>query len=97
MGHTTDHPHAVEMGLIDKILVLGKTSTIYDLALQDLTREVQNRETGAMRIPVKTATCSGNNFATFQSSNSLVDSNTKVAGLDRNLHLQEGTRESPED
>ena len=45
MGHTADHPHAVEMELIDKIL--GKTSTIYDLALQDLTREVQNRETGA--------------------------------------------------
>ena len=45
MGHTADHPHAAEMELIDKIL--GKTSTIYDLALQDLTREVQNRETGA--------------------------------------------------
>jgi len=34
-----------------------------------------------MRIPVKTATHSGNNLTTFQSSNSLVDSNTKVAGL----------------
>jgi hypothetical protein len=34
-----------------------------------------------LRIPVKTATCSGNNLTTFQSSNSLVDSNTKVAGL----------------
>jgi len=34
-----------------------------------------------LHIPVKTATCSGNNLTTFQSSNSLVDSNTKVAGL----------------
>ena len=34
-----------------------------------------------VHIPVKTATCSGNNFTTFQSSKSLVDSNTKVAGL----------------
>jgi len=34
-----------------------------------------------LHIPAKTATCSGNNFTTFQSSNSLVDSNTKVAGL----------------
>lgn len=45
MGHTIDHPHAVEMEFIDKIL--GKTSIIYDLALQDLTREVKNKETGA--------------------------------------------------
>ena len=45
MEHTIDHPHAVEMELIDKIL--GKTSTIYKLALQDLTREVKNKETGA--------------------------------------------------
>jgi IS5 family transposase len=45
MGHTTDHPHTVEIDIIDKIL--GKTSTIYDLALQDLTRKVRNKETGA--------------------------------------------------
>ena len=45
MGHTTNHPHAVEMELIDKIL--EKTSTIYKLALQDLTQEVKNKETGA--------------------------------------------------
>ena len=38
MGHTIDHPHAVEMELIDKIL--EKTSIIYKMALQDLTREV---------------------------------------------------------
>jgi len=38
MEHTIDHPHAVEMEIIDKIL--AKTSTIYELALQDLTREV---------------------------------------------------------
>jgi len=36
MKHTIDHPHAVEMELIDKIL--EKTSTIYELALQDLTQ-----------------------------------------------------------
>ena len=47
MGHTTDHPHAVEMELIDRILVLGKTFTIHKLALQDLTREVKNKEAGA--------------------------------------------------
>jgi len=35
MGHTVDHPHAVEMELIDKIL--EENSTIYELALQDLT------------------------------------------------------------
>jgi len=45
MGCTIDHPHAAEMALIDKIL--GKTSTIYTLALQDLTREVENKEAGA--------------------------------------------------
>ena len=45
MEHTIDHPHAVEMKLIDKIL--KKTSIIYKLALQDLTREVKNQETGA--------------------------------------------------
>ena len=45
MGHTTDHPHAVEMKLIDKIL--EKTSIIYEMALQDLTREVKSKETGA--------------------------------------------------
>ena len=45
MGHTIDHPHAVEMELIDKIL--EKTSIIYKMALQDLTREVKSKETGA--------------------------------------------------
>ena len=45
MGHTTDHPHAVEMELIDKIL--ERTSIIYEMALQDLTREVKSKETGA--------------------------------------------------
>jgi|GEM_PF-2438827 len=45
MGRTADHPHAVEMELIDKIL--EKASTIYKLALQDLTREVKSKETGA--------------------------------------------------
>jgi Transposase DDE domain. len=45
MEQTTDHPHAVEMELIDKIL--EKTSTICELALQDLTKEVKNQETGA--------------------------------------------------
>ncbi len=45
MEHTIDHPHAVEMKLIDKIL--EKTSIIYKLTLQDLTREVKNKETGA--------------------------------------------------
>jgi hypothetical protein len=34
-----------------------------------------------MHIPVKTATYSGNNLTALQSSSSLVDSNTKVAGL----------------
>jgi cobalamin biosynthesis Co2+ chelatase CbiK len=37
MGHTTDHPHAAEMALTDKIL--EENATIYDLALQDLTRD----------------------------------------------------------
>lgn len=45
MGHTIDHPHAAEMALIDKIL--EENATIYDLALQDLTRDVKNKETGA--------------------------------------------------
>jgi len=45
MGHTIDHPHAVEMELIDKIL--EKTSIIYEMALQDLTIEVKSKETGA--------------------------------------------------
>ena len=45
MGHTINHPHAVEMELIDKIL--EKTSIIYQMALQDLTREVKSKETGA--------------------------------------------------
>jgi len=34
-----------------------------------------------VRIPAKTATYSGNNFTTSPSSNSLVECNTKVAGL----------------
>ena len=41
----TNHPHEVEMRLIDKIL--KKVPTIYELALQDLTKEVGNRGTGA--------------------------------------------------
>jgi len=45
MGHTINHPHAVEMELIGKIL--EKTSIIYKMALQDLTREVTSKETGA--------------------------------------------------
>jgi hypothetical protein len=48
----------------------------------------------SLPIPVKTATCSGNNLTTFQSSNSLVDSNTKVAGL-RQLFVQIFLAESP--
>ena len=47
MEHTADHPHAVEMEPINKILVLERTSTIHKLALQDLTREVKNKEAGA--------------------------------------------------
>jgi len=39
MGHTIDHPHAVERKLIDKIL--EKASITYEVALQDLTREVK--------------------------------------------------------
>jgi len=45
LGHTVDQPHAVEMELIDKIL--EKNSIIYELALQDLTKDVKNREAGA--------------------------------------------------
>lgn len=45
MGHTINHPHTVEMELIGKIL--EKTSIIYKMALQDLTREVKSKETGA--------------------------------------------------
>ena len=45
MGHTIDHPHAAEMELIDKIL--EENATIYTLALQDLTREVENKGAGA--------------------------------------------------
>jgi len=36
MEHTADHPHAVEMELVDKIL--EENDTVYKLALQDLTR-----------------------------------------------------------
>lgn len=45
MGYTTDHPHAVEMEIIDTIL--EESPTIYELAVQDLTKEVKNKEAGA--------------------------------------------------
>ena len=49
---------------------------------------------GLVRIPAKTATYSGNNFTTLPSSNSLVECNTKVAGL-RQLFGYVFLRESP--
>jgi hypothetical protein len=47
-----------------------------------------------MRIPAKTATYSGNNFTIHPSSNSLVECNTKVAGL-RQLFGYVFLKESP--
>ena len=47
MEHTADHPHAVEMELVDKILEVKRTIPYTSWRYKTLRGEVKNKEAGA--------------------------------------------------